>query len=60
MKEALQDIVDFLQRECGEGDMASVKINSEGAFYLSVGVCRDDSRRGVDEFATLIEDSKHG
>jgi len=56
MKEALQEIVDFLQRECGEGDMASVKINNAGDFYLSVGVCRDDPRMSVDEFAAMIED----
>jgi hypothetical protein len=55
MKEALQEIVDFLQRECGEDDMASVKINSSGDVYLSVGVCRDDPRRSLDEFAALID-----
>lgn len=55
MKNALQRIVNFLRHECGEEDMASVKINSQSDCYLSVGVCRDDPRMGIDEFATLIE-----
>lgn len=56
MKKALQEIVDFLQHECGEGDMASVKINNGGDFYLSVGVCRDDPRMNADEFAAMVRD----
>lgn len=54
MTEALQAIVAFLQRECGENDMASVKINNEGDVYLSVGVCRDDPRMNADEFAAMV------
>ena len=54
MTEALQAIVDFLQRECGEGDMASVKINNQGDFYLSVGVCHDDPRMSAHEFAAMV------
>jgi hypothetical protein len=52
--EALQVIVDFLQRECGEGDMASVRINNQGDFYLSVGVCRDDPPMNANDFAAMV------
>jgi len=54
--EALIVIVDFLNKQPSQGDMASVKINNEGSCYLSVGITDDRPRMSLEEFAFMVDD----
>ncbi len=50
----LLKIAGFLKSQCSEGDMASVRINSEGNNYFAVGI-HDFEPHTIPDFSTLTE-----
>ena len=43
MESELEKLVAKLKELAGEGDMASIKINSDGVVYLKIGIMYEDT-----------------